>query len=361
MHTTGEDHETTILKRWKKAVIHLEGVTDQTSAYERQRGIDELVEKLDDLAKTLEPSQSPVVPSENFGSLSVLLGSEKRYHGTAVFLRHEEKRYLITARHVLHDEDRRRQEIEEAQRRALEARAEGGVSDADSLLRSAEESTENQIYRVILRVPRKDEVLPGSSRETELLSNLQSETPEVDPYTFSIRELDLAIISLDQQDDGVAHDFADALERSGYEPIHLSDISDGPSAEGAEVFTVGYPEATALVGQVRLAAEQAHSASSWVSLPNFTWGKVSMLHDELFYFWSDMSVFPGNSGGPVIEKDKLVGIVSAQSRVPVEKHDGTLAGDFWARIPSGLTIKSGYIKGLLEVQKEKDKKARSVT
>ena len=34
-----------------------------------------------------------------------------------------------------------------------------------------------------------------------------------------------------------------------------------------------------------------------------------MLHNTLPFFWADMSIYPGNSGGPVVANDRLVGIV----------------------------------------------------
>ena len=37
VHINGERLETHVVERYKEAVIHLEGVADQTSAYERQR------------------------------------------------------------------------------------------------------------------------------------------------------------------------------------------------------------------------------------------------------------------------------------------------------------------------------------
>ncbi len=43
-----------------------------------------------------------------------------------------------------------------------------------------------------------------------------------------------------------------------------------------------------------------------------------MVHGSLPYFWADMSTYPGNSGGPVIANDRLIGIVSHQAQTPIE-------------------------------------------
>jgi hypothetical protein len=74
-----------------------------------------------------------------------------------------------------------------------------------------------------------------------------------------------------------------------------------------------------------------------------------MVHDELPFFWADMSIYPGNSGGPVIEGDKIVGIVSGQPTIPVEDSE-----KLRTRIPFGKIIKAKFIADLLSIQEQKD-------
>ena len=165
------------------------------------------------------------------------------------------------------------------------------------------------------------------------------------PYTFSTPDLDLALISLDQRDSR----FADELQRLGYEPVPSEDIVDGPSAEGSDVYTVGFPSSTAIIGQVSQHPASAHWSSSHFSQPVFSFGKVSMLHEALPFYWVDMSIFPGNSGGPLVEGDRLMGIVTAQATVPI---DGVQ--QIRARIPFGRIIKTKYVSELLDTQEQKD-------
>jgi S1-C subfamily serine protease len=167
------------------------------------------------------------------------------------------------------------------------------------------------------------------------------------PYTFSSPDLDLALVSLDQRDER----FAEELISLGYSPIPSELIEDGPSSEGAEVFTVGFPSATALLGQISQHPASAHWSSSHLSLPVFSWGKVSMLHAQLPFYWCDMSIYPGNSGGPVIENGKLVGVVSAQATLPIDD-----APQVRTRIPFGKIIKTCFVKQLLETQEAKDQR-----
>lgn len=62
-----------------------------------------------------------------------------------------------------------------------------------------------------------------------------------------------------------------------------------------------------------------------------------------------MSIYPGNSGGPIIEVDKIVGIVSAQPTIPVEESE-----ELRTRIPFGKIIKAKFIAELLSIQEQKD-------
>jgi len=74
-----------------------------------------------------------------------------------------------------------------------------------------------------------------------------------------------------------------------------------------------------------------------------------MLHEMLPYFWVDMSVYPGNSGGPLIEDGKLVGVVSAQADTPIDS-----APNVRIRVPFAKVIKARHLHSLLETQAKKD-------
>ena len=85
-----------------------------------------------------------------------------------------------------------------------------------------------------------------------------------------------------------------------------------------------------------------------------------MLHKNLEYFWADMSIFGGNSGAPVIEADKLVGIVSALATTAlaasVAEDDENFHVYGRTPLPFGKMIKAHYIKALLEEQIKKDQR-----
>ena len=322
-----------MLEKWKKAVVHLECATDSEHFYDRLRRLDQLREQLN----RGEISQERF--SQEIGGRS----RDLRYHGTALYIIHDRKRYLLTARHVLFDEVSAQRELQEEIERAS-SRPEQIHSH---LLESASERAQNRIFNIIFRVPSLDEILRyGQQANREFLMNLGAGTSFSVPYTFSSPELDIAIISLDQRDSR----FADQLTELGYEPVGSEIIHDQPTGEGSKVFTVGFPSSTALVGQVSQHPATAHWSSSYFSLPVFAFGRVSMMHEQLPFYWTDMSIYPGNSGGPIIEEGKLVGVVSAQAILPMED-----APEMRTRIPFGKIIKTKYVRELLDVQIQKDR------
>lgn len=306
------------MDKWKNAVIHLECATDSEHFYDRLKRIERLREELDKEEITHEQFAEEIT-------------------GKSVLIAHNGRRYFITARHVLWDEHSARREYEEEEARRREQ---------PFLLQYAKERALNNIFNIIFRVPSLDEVPQGHPEKGRaLLMNLGAGTWARSPYTFSTPDLDLAIVSLDQRDSS----FADELSSKGYEPISLNDIAEAPSKEGAPVYTVGFPSSTSLIGQIRQRPAEAHWSSSYFSLPTFSFGHVSMLHEDLPFYWVDMSIYPGNSGGPVIEEDRLVGIVSGQPTIPVENTE-----QLQTRIPFGKIIKAKHIIELLSKQEQKD-------
>jgi len=304
------------LERWKKAILHLECPTDRlTAAQDLERLLSRFEENLDTIT---EEEWREVLKEVR----------DPRHSGTAVFFVHKDLRYLVTARHVVYDKV------------------------------VAQEWNVNRIYSLIFRAPSLDEFLSWSSLDT-LPNPFSKQLRAVHPQSYTLSNLDLAVISLDWGNS----EFADELLLLGYVPLTMNDIADEPSAEGVEVFTVGYLGATSLLeplkGYLPLALHPW--VSTFASLPTFSFGRVSMLHHHLPSFWCDMSVYPGNSGGPVIENDKLVGIVSAQAQIEsaiLDRDERELPYIAETRIPFGNIVKGKYVRELLETQIGKDTAAK---
>jgi len=327
------------MDKWKKAIVHLECVTDSEH-------IDDRIKRIDGLRDKLNKGE---ILHEEFAEQTGLGFRDIRYNGTAVFMIHNKRRYLITSRHVLWDEDSAIREFQEELNR-IQAWPE---SNRAILIDCIVPRGRNRIFSIIFRVPNLDEVIQGNFQaHEEFLMNLGAGTSSTAPYTFSSPEIDLAVMSLDNRDSR----FADELVSKGYEPLSLNNIGEEPSKEGTEVFTVGYPSSTALLGQASQNPAAANWYSSYFSLPTFSFGRVSMLHNVLPFYWVDMSIYPGNSGGPIIEIDKIVGIVSAQPTIPVEESE-----ELRTRIPFGKIIKAKFIAKLLSIQEQKDAKLKRLT
>lgn len=320
-----------MLEKWKKAVVHLECATDSKSFEDRQKRSSELRA---DMEKGL-------ITYEQLQELDSFKGRDVRFHGTALFISHEGRRYLLTARHVLWDSTEAQRRLESDSQRLLSMPEEV----REFLQQSAKNSAQNNIFNIIFRVPSLDEVQAGQP-QPEFLMNLGAGTSASAPYTFSEPNLDLALISLDQRNS----DFADHLVSSGFIPISSDEISDGPEAEGQDLFAIGFPSATALLGQVTQHPADTNWSSSHYSLPISSFGRVSMLHPLLPFFWADISIYPGNSGGPVVANDRLVGIVSAQATLPIDD-----VPNVRTRIPFGRIVKTSYVRAMLEQQAQKDR------
>lgn len=327
------------IERWKRAVVHLEGAADSEQAVTIRDAIWQASRDIDDPAEWQELMRH--MPT----------GRDMRARGTAIFLRHEGSRFLVTARHVLHDP-----RMAEAHMRKLDMPVspeapEWWQQETERLRREREEL---YIHPVIFRVPTLDEALRASSPsdvDQEFLMNLSAGGPSMAPYTYSVPEIDLAIISLDQRT-GMGRAFADDLEASGHVPVDSSVLASAVPGDGTEVMAVGYPDSVSVLGQRPRTEATAHWSSSHVSLPVVSFGKVAMVHNALPFLWADISIYPGNSGGPLVEGDRLAGIVSQQATVPVEGVEGTDAGD--VRIPFARVIRAELLTQLLHEQLRKD-------
>ncbi|HEX9990370.1 MAG TPA: trypsin-like peptidase domain-containing protein [Chloroflexia bacterium] len=343
--------EQSILERWKRAVVHLEGVSRDADP----NNVDEQLRQLD------EKLRSGAISQEEYDELTSSLPAHgARSLGTAIFFAHMGRRYLITARHVLADNyaaAKRLQEETERNKRSMESPDPLPSSHYLDRLQSATESAENLIYNLIVRVPSLNEALDSMNKGQDLVTMSGIMSLNTMAYTLTDKSLDIGILSVDTGFNNNKQ-FMDELEARGYEPITVGDIADGPSAEGAEVFSVGYPGGLTTVARLNLPIAVANWASKTVSVPAFVFGRVSVLHSALPYFWCDMSNYPGNSGAPVVENGKLIGIAVTQPA----SLDEVLHSDTYEKLPArsktgmpfAQVVKANNVKKLIDTQLKKD-------
>lgn len=320
------------LERWKKAVIHLEGAADSMTAAESQR--------------LFKESSAGNISNEEYMELRKQGMRDKRFRGTAVYIQDGNKFYLVTARHVLHDELKAKRVVDEAE---TSVRKFHNEEDHAQRVKEENERASNSIFSLIFRISTFDEFIGEMGAPSQFLMNLDAGHQSNYPYTFSNNLIDIGVIALHAANGGMA--FKLNLDRAGYEPISIEDVSDGPKAEGDEIFTVGYPGATSTVGDIPSEYDNYNWSSRAVSLPVFSFGKVAMLHEKLDFFWGDISIYQGNSGGPIVSGDKLVGIVSAGATIPVLGLPSDIKGR--TMIPFAYLIKAKFVKKIIEEQEER--------
>ncbi|MDD4137247.1 MAG: hypothetical protein PHT99_05040 [Methanoregula sp.] len=284
-------------------------------------------------------------------------GSQARQSGTAIFIHYEGRYFLVTAAHLLID------------RRI-----------------GSDKPLYSQIYKLLYRVPllselkdvQKKKILTrnlffdesnrlhqqvsfeGNSygHEGEDISSgkyiLLSESINQDESAVTIqKDYDLAVISLRARQNEIPARlflrdplFFEELQLLDYQPATIEEIGEGPSGEGADILTVGYPNHISLVDiQDRILEKYEEYFSADVTLPCFTFGKISMMSSYLPFFWGDLRVYIGNSGCPVIEGDKIVGVVT---------HDAVMdEGNCINNVPFAKATKAKFIREMLDEQIKK--------
>jgi hypothetical protein len=350
-----------VLEKWKKAVVHLEGASDSI-------GLSERADRWRKLAERLEKGEIAFEEMVRLERNDSMKGSrDVRFQGTATFLEYDTQHFLLTARHVLFDELG-------AKHRLLEMEkffSTWPPWQREGLMAEEREQVLDTIFGIIFIVPSYDEIVEGKPLSPErFLMNLGAGVSWAWPYTFSDPSIDLAIISLTRRNKSVA----EQLLARGYRPVALNDIADGPSAEGADIFSVGYPEHMSVVGNRLLQPAEQQWASEYVSLPSFIFGRVSMANGRLPFFWCDFGPYPGQSGSPVVEDGKMVGVISGQGTSHddvwmINRNPDTMSEhpflntDYVAetRIPFGLAFRAGLLRGLLDIQTQKSRNRNSLT
>lgn len=322
------------LAKWKSAVVHLECAADGESWSTRKTR----------MLEAKGAREAGIISEVEFSEIELQANStirNVRHTGTAIFARHNGLHYLLTARHVLHD-PRAADWAED------DARTSFGWSPAEAR-DYADRLRENAIHNLIFRVPKLGETISDERQAPEHIMNIGAGGNY--NHSFSTPDLDLAVLLLDAR----CQPFLLELYRVGYRPITTADIAAGPSEDGEEVFTVGFPGTSHVGWRTQSRALEIWS-SSLVSAPIASFGRVAALHEELAYFWADLSVYPGNSGGPVVAGDRLVGIVSAQAMEPVVdsvEDAATAKRQLLARIPFANIIKGQHVLALIETQETK--------
>jgi hypothetical protein len=254
-----------VISKWTKAVINLEFRTVLGNETDQ-------IEKLHDWKKKYNigfKNYSRALDSiNNIG----IVGS-----GTAIYIKIGSNRCLLTARHVLHDD-----------------------LSPDS----------NAICSKFFLTPNGSELKKLYSTRGDVMPDPRAVLMLPRSYIFSSIRDDLGAIIFDHMDAG----FAAYLDSQGYKPITLADIDTSWDCNvGDDIMAIGFPDFS-IVQDRGLNESGRNWGSNNVSLPVITSGKISSIEPDNIDFSGNIFTFHGNSGGPIIRNNKLIGIVSGFTR-----------------------------------------------
>lgn len=284
--------EDSVINKWVHAVVNIQGNPSYRAADEQLRG--QMREGKIDWDTYRKRSDS-------------LRGPGNFYTGTAIFLKHNNSHYLLTARHVVADPT---------------------ASDT------------NDIFQKIILIENDSTI----NREDEkvYLMNLGSGLPSMRPYIFSSVSEDLAIINLDKS--SMEREFKNTLINRGYVPIEIKDIDTVFDVENTDnLLAIGFPQESFI-------ARKRVTSTTWeselISLAVVSRGTVLNKNSSSNFFEGSIFYYHGNSGGPVISKNRLVGIVSAFTLEPITTKSNVPFKHYF--LYHSVFIKSSLIAPLLK-------------
>lgn len=244
-----------IIQKWTKAVVHLEALSSVAG--------DQLIQKW-----TNKEIDDSIFLKEN----ERLTREAPRYGGTAIYLEYKNQYYLITARHVLEDP----------------------LTPGEPFSRFFLVENGSNVSSSVALGPMMDHLKAGPVFGRR--------------YIMSTKDQDIALINLSKWP--AVTIFLNALKERGYVPISIGDIDTANKYEaGKEVISIGFP-AEATVGQKHQDLARSNWESPTVSLPVVTFGTLRNDAMNAGWFSANIFVYHGNSGGPIIQDNKLIGIVS---------------------------------------------------
>jgi Trypsin-like peptidase domain len=205
----------------------------------------------------------------------------KIYRATALFLIYKNKHYLITARHFLID---------------------------------SEASQPNYVYEKIFLGDNGSKVLKPKDSKVDTRPEVRyfdghngGKNPK---YILSDEKRDIGIIALDDIP-VMGRQFVAMLYDKGYRPIKYSDLDTKESlVKNKPIIAVGFPGELSELKKYRKNIDSSinHWQSAFITVPVVSTGQIKNIHRDSFYFTGNIFSYHGNSGGPIISNNKLVGL-----------------------------------------------------
>jgi|GEM_PF-5957855 len=249
----------TNISQWKKAVVKIESI-QQRYTFDQ---VDAMLHKKLDTIKGISQH-------DRYNQQGELLTIKDTIRGTGILIADGPKIYLVTAKHII--------------------KATDNVGNIESI---------NDLISI------KTNANGKASNDISLM-NLATNVMNLRPYVFSSNADDLGIISFQKNDYKAIVAY---IKQSGCVPIQVKSILDINYTKSNslisntngrdDILTVGFP---ALPG-----IEQ--------NAPLISKGKIMYKKENGPYLTAEMTVFPGNSGGPVFQNNILIGVLSYQNGI----------------------------------------------
>ena len=234
---------------------------------------------------------------DRYNQQGELLTIKDTIRGTGILIADGNKIYLVTAKHII--------------------KATDNVGNVESI---------NDLITI------KTNANGKASNDISLM-NLATNVMNLRPYVFSSNADDLGIISFQKSDYKAIVAY---IKQSGCIPLPVQAIQNINNINaGDDIVTIGFP---ALAG--------AERNSAIVSK-----GKITTTSKSSPNFAADLTIYPGNTGGPVIKSNKLVGILSFQSEVT---NNIDAAAHPFQKANSASVIKAAEIAPLLKQLQQRE-------
>jgi hypothetical protein len=261
------------IEKWVKATIPLEAFFCNNTATKR----------LWDIVHSRDSSVTQTMRDSAYLLRQKL--NPPRSMGSAVFLKHKNRHYLITAAHLLLD---------------TTALNENQLPERIVLQKNIVGETP------WLKIENKGGNNLFIEDSAAILTGITYTNYEGDRNYLFAADADLVIVGLDSAH--ITGEFIRKVYDAGYAPIQLSDIDTTFAAkQGDRVFTVGYPEIDQVIMEQQPVVSRFRPKTALQAIVSR--GYVGDIRKGRRNFETDLFTFLGNSGGPIISRGRLIGIV----------------------------------------------------
>jgi hypothetical protein len=306
------DSKTIAFNNWQNAVINIESENDKYNINEILNYIKERKKLNKDYTK-----------DDSLKDYNLLRYEVNKISGTAIYIEDGNNRYLITAKHVVYDKNYTSRHL---------------FFTKENLQIRSHEYFEKLNSSISVKTPFS--LFFKGKYNTFKIPDVNQDSA-TRPFKFSNDDLDIAIISLQSK---MTYQLRELLETDGCKPISIKNIDTSDNhLVGEDIFAIGYP-AFSTLGKILM---QDKSINEDVVLPLTTFGKTALYSPSLYYFIADVTVNPGNSGGPIIRNNKIIGIASQQMLVDLKMNTSIDLKDIVSTLkyssPLAKIVKSKYI------------------